>query len=575
LVVTLGLSPGASLVAVIADLDRLLEPYGAGSAVPRAQQFSNWAVENELAQLRSFGFFVPAIFLAVAAFVLNIALTRALALQRPQLAALKALGYTNRELAWHYIKWALVIATAGAGVGLAAGVWMGSAMLRLYNLYFKFPALDFVFSPGVFGSSLLIALLAATLGAFTSVRRAVRVSPAEAMRPEAPGRYRRSVIETRWVTRRLSTSLRMIVRNIERQPIRALTSVIGIAFAAAILQVGFGMIDAMDALMVHQFSLAERQDMTLTFVEPVSAGARHDVARLPGVIRLEAQRVVPIRVRAGYRERTLALTGLPAQPDRRRPLNRDLTVIQPAPDGVVMSAILAKVLGVEPGDTVSVEVLEGAQPVRDVRVAALVDDMFGIAAYMEIGALHRLLREDETLSGAALVIDPARERDLSVAVKQLPAVAGVLSKRVALENFRKTMAENMGTMLTFNVLFAGIIAFGVVYNAARVSLSERSRELASLRVLGFTRAEISLILLGELAVLTALALPVGGLLGYGLLQLLVYSFESEIYRFPLEVTSRMMATAALTVVIATILSGLLVRRQLDRLDLVAVLKLRE
>jgi putative ABC transport system permease protein len=210
-----------------------------------------------------------------------------------------------------------------------------------------------------------------------------------------------------------------------------------------------------------------------------------------------------------------------------------------------------------------------------VRVAALVDDMFGISAYMEIGALHRLLREDETLSGASLVIDPARERDLSAAVKRLPAVAGVLSKRVALENFRKTMAENMGTMLTFNVLFAGIIAFGVVYNAARVSLSERSRELASLRVLGFTRTEISLILLGELAVLTALALPVGGLFGYGLLQLLVYSFESEIYRFPLEVTSRMMATAALTVVIATILSGLLVRRRLDRLDLVGVLKLRE
>jgi putative ABC transport system permease protein len=204
-----------------------------------------------------------------------------------------------------------------------------------------------------------------------------------------------------------------------------------------------------------------------------------------------------------------------------------------------------------------------------------VDDVFGIAAYMERGQLHRLMRESETLSGAALVIDPAREHELSATLKDLPAVAGIATKRVVLENFRKTMAENMGTMLTFNVLFAAIIAFGVVYNAARVSLSERNRELASLRVLGFTRAEISLILLGELAILTLVALPFGAILGYGLTSLLVSSFESEIYRFPMTLTPRMMAWAALTVVGASLLSALLVRRQLDRLDLVGVLKLRE
>jgi putative ABC transport system permease protein len=373
----------------------------------------------------------------------------------------------------------------------------------------------------------------------------------------------------------LTITVRMILRNLERQPVRAATTVVGIAFGGAILQVGFGMMDAMDQLITNQFSIAERQDMTVSFVEPLSRKASYALARLPGVLRVEPVRTVPVRLRAGHRERTLGITGLPAVPELRRPMNRDLTVVRPSPDGLVISSILGEVLEVQAGDFVDVEVLVGAQPVKRLRVASLVDDMFGLAAYMELGDLHRLMREGETLGGAALVFDPVRERDLTVALKALPAVSAIASKRVAVDNFRKTMAENMGLMLTFNVLFAGVIAFGVVYNAARVSLSERSRELASLRVLGFTRAEISLILLGELAVLTGLSLPVGAFLGRALTRLLVSSVEGEIYRFPMMLTSRTVALAALTVIIASLLSGLLVRRRLDRLDLVGVLKLRE
>ena len=383
------------------------------------------------------------------------------------------------------------------------------------------------------------------------------------------------MLETTWVRQRLSMASRMILRNLERQPVRAMATVVGIAFAAAIMQVGLGLVFAMEELITTEFTVAERQNMTISFALPASAAARHAVARLPGVLQVEPQRMVPVRLRAGHRERTLAITGLPMTPDLRRPIDRDGDVIAPAAEGLVLSAVLARALDVGPGDDVDVEVLEGPQLVRRLPVARLVDDIFGISAYMEIGALHRLLREDATLSGAALLIDARREREFSAAVKDVPAVAGVASKRVVLENFRKTMAENMGVMLTFNLLFAGVIAFGVVYNAARVSLSERSRELASLRVLGFTRAEISLILLGELAVLTLLALPVGALIGHLLTSLLVSAFESEIYRFPLVVSAQVMSGAALTVVAASLVSGLVVRRKLDRLDLVGVLKSRE
>ncbi len=573
--VVLALGPGAVAGQVMADLDRLLAPYGSRGAIPRALQFSNWTLANELSQLQTFGFLVPLIFLLVAAFVLNIALTRALALQRPQLAALKALGYTNSELAWHYIKWALIIALAGAVVGVAAGAWLGTSMIQLYNQYFKFPALAFQLTPGVIVAALAIALAAAALGAASSVFRAVRIPPAEAMRPEPPARFRRSVIETPWLRRRLPTALRMVFRNLGRHPARALTSILGIALAGAIFQFGVGFVDAMEQLIETQFYVAERQHVTISFVEPASPEVRHAIARLPGTLLAEPQRVVAARFRAGTRERTLAITGLPAVPQLRRIVDRAGQVVPLPAGGLVLSSVLARVLGVGPGDEVTAEVLEGRQPVLRLRVAALVDDTFGLAAYMEIDALHRVMREGPVWSSAALFIDTGQEAALLSTLKQLPAVGGVAVKQVVIQNFRATLAENMGLMITFNVGFAGIIAFGVVYNAARVSLSERSRELASLRVLGFTRAEISLILLGELAVLTMLALPVGALVGRGLTTAMVNSLESEIYRFPLVVTPRVMALAALTVITASLLSALVVRRRLDQLDLVGVLKIRE
>jgi putative ABC transport system permease protein len=573
--VVLSLGKGAVPEAVAADLDRLLAPYGGRGATLRALQPSNWMLTSELSQLQTFGFFIPLIFLLVAAFVLNIALTRALALQRPQLAALKALGYTNRELIWHYLKWALVIAFVGAVVGVAGGVWMGTSMLTLYQEYFTFPELAYRLEFSVVLQAGVIALVSSLVGAYSSVRRAVGIAPAEAMRPEAPAKYTLSAIDHALVAPWLGVTTRMLARNLQRQPVRALTTIVGIAMAGAILQVGFGMMRSVEALIDSQFNVVERQNLTVNFVETRTPAARHALARLPGVLRVEPQRVVAVRIRSGHVHRTLALTGLSETSELKRAVDRHGRVVQPRGSGLILSAILGEVLGVQPGDEVTVEVLEGQQTVQRVVVEAFIDDVLGTSAYMDMTVLRRMLREDQTLSGGALVIDTASEAVLTSALKQVPAVGAVASKRVVLENFRQMMDENMGVMLTFNILFAGVIAFGVVYNAARVSLSERSRELASLRVLGFTRAEISLILLGELAILTVCSLPLGAMFGHGLTTLLVSSIESEMFRFPSVFDVQAMATSALTVIVASMLSGLLVRRRLDHLDLVGVLKLRE
>ncbi|MDH4066123.1 MAG: ABC transporter permease, partial [Acidobacteriota bacterium] len=573
--VSLKLARDASADEAIVQLDRLLEPYGGRGAYPRALQVSAWTLSNELTQLQTFGFITPVIFLGVAAFILNIALTRALALQRSQIAALKALGYTNRELAWHYVKWALAIAALGAIVGVIAGGWLGAQMAELYNEYFRFPMLDYRLSTGVAAGSLVGSLLVAAAGAQSAVRRAVAVPPAEAMRPDAPARYRQSVGERWRVFRRLPQASRMVLRNLERQPARALMSVLGVAFAGAILIIGFGFIDVMDILIDEQFMRAMRQDVTVTFVRPLSSDAMHAVARLPGVLDAEPLRVVPARLRVGHRHRTLAVTGLVADPQLNRVVERTGGVLALPPSGLVLSKMLGEILGVEAGGTVSVEVLEGARPVFEVPVAALVDDSVGLQAYMEIGALRTLMQEGGTVSGAALMVDTARLDALNAELKQLPAVAGVAMRDAALGSFRETMAEHMNLIIFFNVFFSGVIAFGVVYNAARVSLSERSRELASLRVLGFTRAEVSLILLGELALLTLVSLPAGAAIGYGLGRFIMIIFTNEVYRIPFMLTAQTVAWTSLTVIGAAAVSALAVRRQLDRLDLVAVLKSRE
>jgi putative ABC transport system permease protein len=573
--VVLRLAPGVSTEETIARLDRLLEPYGGLGAIPRALQLSHWTVENELAQLQSFGFMLPLVFLMVAAFILNVALTRALALQRPQIAALKALGYTNLAIGWHYLKLALVIGLAGVVIGIGGGAWLGHVIIELYNQFFRFPELRFSVPFSVIVGATLLTLGAAGGGAFSAVRRAVRVPPAEAMRPEAPARYRQSIFETRWISRRLGAAGRMVLRNVTRHPLRAAASIFGIGFAVAILMIGFVFADAIEHLIQNQFWVAERQDVTVTFVEPRSSEARLALARLPGVVSVEPQRSVAVRVRAGFRERYVALTGVSPDSRLRRIVDQDGHAIEIPVGGVVLSKMLGQILGVRPGDPVRVEALEGLRPVRDLLVGGLVDDTMGLSMYMDLEALHRLMREGEVLSGAVMLVDPSREAELSRTLKQLPAVAGTGFKRAVLQSFRETMAANMNLSIMINLIFAGVIAFGVVYNAARVSLSERSHELASLRVLGFTRAEISLILLGELALLTLLALPVGALFGYGLSALIVQTVQSEVYRFPLFVSRQAVAWSFLGIIAAAAISALLVRRRLDSLDLVAVLKVRE
>ncbi|MBI4501106.1 MAG: FtsX-like permease family protein [Gemmatimonadetes bacterium] len=572
---SLSLARGADQPDVIARVDRLLARYGGLGAYGRDDQLSNRFISDEIKQTRVSGTIIPAIFLGIAAFLLNIVLSRLVATQRDQIAVLKAFGYSNGVVGLHYLKLAFVGLLVGALGGLALGTWIGALLNRQYTQFYRFPVFAFELDATALGLAVLTTAFAAGIGALNAVRRAVALPPAEAMRPEGPGQFRPGIVEWVRADRWLALPARIIARNLERRPVKAGLSVLGIALAIATLVVGRFFLDAIRYIADVQFREVQRENVTVVFNQPRSAQVVHELAVLPGVLHAEPFRLAPARLRFAHRSRRVGLLGLPQDGQLRRMIDRSRRIVALPAEGLVLTRKLGEILGVRPGDTLAVEFLEGDRATRAVVVSGFVDEMVGISAYMSGRALHRLVREGGTVSGAFLMVDALAQDSLFGLLKRMPAVGGTVSRDATLASFEQTLQQSIGITMTILVGFAAAIAFAMVYNAARIALSERGRELASLRVLGFTRREVTTMLLGEQAVLTVAAIPMGLTLGYLIAVKLAGLYQWELFRVPLIISRFTYAYAVVTVAIAAILSGVGVRRRLNRLDLVQVLKTRE
>jgi len=568
------LAPGASERAVVDALARRLSPYGGRDAIGRADQSSNQMLDNEIKEQRVLGTVLPTIFLAVAAFLLNVVVSRLVGTQREQIAALKALGYGDAAIALHYLKLVLVIVLLGLVLGIVVGDRLGSMFTGLYAEFFHFPHFEHRIAPWLLVTSLGVTVATAVLGTLNAILRTVRLPPAEAMRPPAPGRYRRTLLE-RLGIRAMGPALRMIVRNMERRPLRTLLGIGGIASAVAITIMGNFLRDAIDLVVDTQFTLSLRGDVSVWTYEPVDDAARLELARLPGVTQVESTRFAPVMLLHGHlRERGLVRGYAPrAELYRVIDMDRHATVLEGR--GLILTDRLADKLDVVPGDTVLVEVLTGEARTLPLKVAGTVREMMGLNAYLDRDTLNRLLGDGDVATGWVLSVERGREAALLDASKALPKVAGAFSKATMLRNMQEISARNVRIMSTVLTAFAAVISVGVVYNNARIALAERGWELASLRVLGFTRAEVSALLLGEMALSIAIALPLGMLLGWGLVHGVSEMLKSDQFYFPVAIQPRTYAWAALCVLVAGVGSGLVVRRRIDRLDLVAVLKTRE
>jgi putative ABC transport system permease protein len=573
--VLLRLSHDASSARVTEALDRILEPYGAIGAVGREDQISHKILSQEINQQRIFGTVLPAIFLLVAAFILNVVLHRQVNSQRGEIAALKALGYEDRWIGWHYLKFASVIVLLGVLIGVALGAWLGHAMTGLYTDFFHFPQFHYALPAWLVLAGSAAALLAAFGGALAAIRGVLGMRAAEALRPPAPAEFRPLILERLGYAHLLTPSQRMIFRNIERKPVRAGITVAGIAGSVAILIAGTFWSDAISWFMDVQFGKVQRADVNIAFAEPVSRTVRLELARLPGVKAAEVTRAIPVRLRAGHRSYRTGLTGVEDNATLQRILDADLNEAKPLPGGVLLTARLAERLEVKPGDWIRAELLDGKGIKTSLRVAGTVHEMAGMNGWMRLEDLNRLAREGTVVSGAGLLVERAHEGALLEKLKQTPAAAVVIVNRTLVETFRATSARNVLFFTTILSIFAATIAVGVVYNNARIQLAERAWELASLRVLGFTRREVSVLLLGELALEIALAIPAGFLAGYGLAKLLISLMNQEVFEFPLVIFAPTYLYAGAVVAAAGLVSALIVRNRIDNLDLVAVLKTRE
>jgi putative ABC transport system permease protein len=573
--VAIKLAPGTSENSVIDALSLQLTRYGGREAHGRKDQASHAMLDSEIKQQRVLGTVLPSIFLGVAAFLLNVVVSRLVATQREQIAALKALGYPNISIGVHYLKLVLVIVAVGLMMGVVLGDVLGGQFLLLYAQSFRFPSFEHRVAPWLIVVGFGITATTAVLGTLNAILATVRLAPAEAMRPQAPGRYRRTLVERLGITR-ISPALRMILRNMERRPLRTLLSTAGVAASVAIVVMGNFFSDAIDFIVDAQFNVALRSDVVVWMPEAADDSARHELARLPSVTAVESGRDVAVRFVNGHLSQRGAVQGMARNAELRRIIDMDKRVAnQLGGDGLVMTDRLADKLGLRVGQTVRIEVLEGQQRTVGVPLTATVREMMGLNAYMERRALNRLLQEGDLSTQFALGIERGREPELLQATKQVPRVVGAFSKATVLRNMQEVSARNIRIMSTVLTLFATVIAVGVVYNNARIALAERTWELASLRVLGFTRAEVSGLLLGEMAIGITVALPLGMVMGYGVVQLVSQLVASDQFLFPVVVQPATYAWSALVVLAAAVASALVVRRRIDKLDMVAALKTRE
>ncbi len=576
--VSFRLERGVLSRSVIQRIDSILDRYGGRGAIARADQQSHFFVENEFAQLRTQTVMLPTLFLFAAAFLLNVVVGRIVSGQREQIAVMKALGYHDREVALHYAKIVGMVVVIGLVAGIVVAGWLGSSMTEAYaTLQFRFPDVTYQMATGEALWTAAICAAAAGIGTLGAIRRTFRLPPAEAMRPEAPPSYRPTLLERVGLAALLTPAARMVVRELERKPWRAAGSVLGIGMATALVVVSTFAFGAVQHMLRVQFGLTQREDVQLTLAEPRATGALSTLEHLPGVKRVEPFRSVAARLHAGPRQRRVAIQGVPADSTLHAVLDLDLNEIPVPRDGLLLSRKLAEVLDVSVSDVVRVEVLDGNRPTLELPVARILESYFGLVAVMELGSLCRALHEGPNLSGARLIADAKRIDELHRAVKDTPIVAGVVSKSATVGTVQALLDRSIGSAMTISLMFSLVLAFGVLYNAARITLADRARELASLRVLGFRRSEVAGILLGELAVLVVIGLPFGLFLGRTLAVLFSASpgFNNEQFRLPLVIEPSTYGIAAVTVLAAAVVSGWAAWRKLESVDIIEVLKTRD
>ncbi len=573
--VSLRLTRDANSQMIIDELEKLLAPYGGTGPYDRSMQTSHMFLDSELAQLKAMGQSVPPLFFVITAFLVNMVLGRLITLEREQIGLFKAVGYSNAAISWHYVKLAIAIGLFGVIIGWVAGASASYWLAGYYTVYFHFPYLIYITSPNIYAISAMAGIGAAVIGATRSVLKTTRLSPAVAMAPPAPTRFKQNIFDKIGHMIGARQPFMMIIRSITRWPIRASLTAIGIALSVATMIATLFMFDSMDIMMDSAFFQANRQQVTLSLAQPKSHAVLADVENLPGVLRAEGMQTVAARLTNGHLSRVIGVEGRIPGMDLSRVLDASNDSVVLPEKGIILSERLAKRLDAQVGNILDLEVLQGQRGHFDVPVTGVIEQYFGTGAYMDLEYLSALLQQQPMVNSVNISIDENALGGLYEQVKAAPNIGGIVRWDQIRQGFTDTIAESASITTTVYAFIASLIVVGVVYNSARILLSERARELASLRILGFTQGEVSFILMGELLFLTVVAIPIGFVIGYFLAYAIVESFSSDLFSLPFYISRGTYAFAGIVTFTASMASALLVRGRVNRLDLVSVMKTRE
>lgn len=566
-------SPGAFHSSVLKRVDTELERYGGYGSYDREKLPSHSFLRDEFKQLRSMAYIIPFVFLGIAAFLLHIVTTRIVSKDREQIATLKALGYSNSTIRWHYLTLISIITVISSFLGLVVGYYLGEAMTDLYGAFYRFPNLNFLFLPYLNLQGILIGFLSGGVGAIFAIKQVTRLQPAQAMRPPTPARYHTVFLEK--IFDSIPTQGRMILRNLFQRPVRTFLSILGISSSVMILILGLFSQDTIDYMLQMQFDIIQREDVLVSFLAPVPFNASYELGQMKGVNRVEGYRMVPIRIKKGNYTKELVLQGIPTGSELRRLIGKNEEVLIPPISGIYLNSAVSEKLQIHPGDIILMEVLEGNRKTLSVTVEKTVEEMLGQGAYMNRESVNRILGEGDSLNMIALSTDKGKEEDLLKELKNYPKISGISTREGILKSYKDIMERSMQATRMVLLIFASVIAIGVVYNTAMIALSERSFVLGSLRILGFTRVEVFQILAGELSILTLLALPVGAVLGYVTIWLMMNSVDTEGLHFTIKITTQTYGKAMVTIVLTAFLSFFILYRRIRSMDLLSILKVRE
>lgn len=555
---------------IIDIVEKRLDKYGLKRITKLEDQLSNNVLTQKVDGIQMMSSILPVMFLMVAAIIISIMLSRIVSNDRMAIGVLKALGYSNFNILFHYTKYALSIGLAGSVTGIAGGVLLSKPMSEVFVSYFNIPLSGIKLQHSYIVNAILLTSLFCIGSGLFGARGVIKIMPADSMRPEAPKSGKRILMERiTFLWRHIPFSWKMVIRNILRNKRRFSFLVLGLALAYGINVVPLYMMNTMVSMFELQFGEYQKMDYTINFVRPLHEGVITDLSHLIKSGRIEPRLEYPFELVNGWRKNTVGIIGVPQQTAFYKFVDKDSNVVKLPNNGIFITEAVAKSLNVKEGETIIVKsFLPGKEDVS-LQVAGIVKQYLGANAYMNIEEMRALLLERQMITGVSV----ASKDNLKEKLKDVRNISTVSSVGDMKQSFVEYL-DTMNLAIGLYMLFGGILGFALIYNATIISISERKMEFASLRIMGFEKKDVYGMISKENLIMALIAIIVGVPLGLGMINGMADSFSSEMITFPVIFSPKFFIQAAAATIIFAIVAQLATLRKIYNLNFIDALKSR-